>query len=112
MKKIRVGIEGGAGFTGGELIRLLLSHPKVEISAATSSTFPGQPVFLAHPNQETQAIAPRHQVIGDDHLVGVLAHEELGVLGRSGRSNVKIQLECGFPHLKQRLVVVDNEHGI
>lgn len=50
MKKIRVGIEGGAGFAGGELIRLLLSHPKVEISAATSATFPGQPVFLAHPN--------------------------------------------------------------
>lgn len=50
MKKIRVGIEGGAGFTGGELIRLLLNHPRVEIAAATSSTFPGQPVFLAHPN--------------------------------------------------------------
>ncbi|OGR95598.1 MAG: N-acetyl-gamma-glutamyl-phosphate reductase [Elusimicrobia bacterium RBG_16_66_12] len=50
MKKLRVGIEGGAGFAGGELIRLLLSHPKVEIAAATSSTFPGQPVFLAHPN--------------------------------------------------------------
>jgi N-acetyl-gamma-glutamyl-phosphate reductase len=50
MKKIRAGIEGGAGFAGGELIRLLLGHPNVEISAATSSTFPGQPVFLAHPN--------------------------------------------------------------
>ncbi len=50
MKKIRVGIEGGAGFAGGELIRLLLGHPNVEIAAATSATFPGQPVFLAHPN--------------------------------------------------------------
>ncbi len=50
MKKIRVGIEGGAGFTGGELIRLLLGHPRAEIAAVTSSTFPGQPVFLAHPN--------------------------------------------------------------
>jgi N-acetyl-gamma-glutamyl-phosphate reductase len=50
MKKFRIGIEGGAGFTGGELIRLLLAHPRVEISAATSATFPGQPVFMAHPN--------------------------------------------------------------
>lgn len=50
MKKIKVGIEGGAGFAGGELIRLLLGHPRVEIAAATSATFPGQPVFLAHPN--------------------------------------------------------------
>jgi N-acetyl-gamma-glutamyl-phosphate reductase len=50
VKKLQIGIEGGAGFTGGELIRLLLLHPKVEIAAATSSTYPGQPVFLAHPN--------------------------------------------------------------
>ncbi len=50
MKKLRIGIEGGAGFAGGELIRILLSHPKVQIAQATSSTFPGQPVFMAHPN--------------------------------------------------------------
>lgn len=50
MKKLKIGIEGAAGFTGGELIRLLLGHPKVEISQVSSSTFPGQPVFMAHPN--------------------------------------------------------------
>ncbi|MEK7858254.1 MAG: N-acetyl-gamma-glutamyl-phosphate reductase [Elusimicrobiota bacterium] len=50
MKKLRVGIEGGAGFAGGELIRLLLGHPGVELAAVTSSTYPGQPVFMAHPN--------------------------------------------------------------
>lgn len=50
MKKLKVGIEGGAGFTGGELIRLLLGHPKVEIAQVTSSTYPGRPVFMAHPN--------------------------------------------------------------
>jgi LysW-gamma-L-alpha-aminoadipyl-6-phosphate/LysW-L-glutamyl-5-phosphate reductase len=50
MKKLKIGIEGGAGFTGGELIRLLLGHPRAEIAQVASSTFPGQPVFLAHPN--------------------------------------------------------------
>jgi N-acetyl-gamma-glutamyl-phosphate reductase len=50
MKKLRIGIEGGAGFAGGELIRILLGHPKVEISQVTSATYPGQPVFMAHPN--------------------------------------------------------------
>ncbi len=49
-KKIKVGIEGGTGFVGGELIRLLLNHPRVELTAVTSRSFPGQPVFLAHPN--------------------------------------------------------------
>lgn len=50
MKKLKIGIEGGAGFTGGELIRLLLGHPRVEISQVSSATFPGQPVFMVHPN--------------------------------------------------------------
>ena len=31
MKKIRIGIIGGAGYTGGELIRLLVNHPNAEI---------------------------------------------------------------------------------
>ena len=29
--KIRVGIIGGAGYTGGELLRILINHPEVEI---------------------------------------------------------------------------------
>lgn len=49
-KRLRVGIEGGAGYTGGEIIRILLGHPKVEIVAVSSGTFPGQPIFMAHPN--------------------------------------------------------------
>ena len=36
-KKIRVAIAGGTGYTGGELFRILLNHPNVEIVAATSS---------------------------------------------------------------------------
>ncbi|MCX8480621.1 MAG: N-acetyl-gamma-glutamyl-phosphate reductase [Sediminibacterium sp.] len=32
MQKIKVGIVGGAGYTGGELIRLLINHPNVNIS--------------------------------------------------------------------------------
>lgn len=50
MKRIKAGIEGGAGFTGGELLRLLLGHPKVDIAAVSSGTFPGQSVSIAHPN--------------------------------------------------------------
>lgn len=50
MKKLKIGIEGGAGYTGGELIRLLLGHPRVEIAGVSSSTFPGQGIAMAHPN--------------------------------------------------------------
>ncbi len=39
----------GAGYVGGELIRLLAGHPDVALGAVTSRTFAGQPVHAAHP---------------------------------------------------------------
>ena len=45
---IKVGIIGGAGYTAGELIRILLSHPKAEIAFVHSSSHSGQPVYHAH----------------------------------------------------------------
>ncbi|HDM35714.1 MAG TPA: N-acetyl-gamma-glutamyl-phosphate reductase [Candidatus Syntrophoarchaeum butanivorans] len=39
---IRVGIIGGSGYTGLELMRILLSHPEVEITAVTSRRFAGR----------------------------------------------------------------------
>jgi len=47
---IRVGIIGGTGYTGGELLRLLLMHPQAEIKAVTSRKLAGKPVDSAHPN--------------------------------------------------------------
>ncbi len=44
----RVGILHGAGYGGGELVRLLLGHPAVEIAGVTSRTFAGQPVWASH----------------------------------------------------------------
>lgn len=41
---IRVGIVGGTGYTGGELLRLLARHPSAEIVAVTSRSLAGQPV--------------------------------------------------------------------
>ena len=45
---IKVGILGAAGFTGGELIRLLLNHPNVEIFFANSESNAGNPVSDVH----------------------------------------------------------------
>ena len=38
----------GAGYVGGELVRLLHSHPMVDLAAVTSQTFAGDPVYIAH----------------------------------------------------------------
>ena len=46
--KIRVAIAGGTGYTGGELFRILLNHPEVEIVAATTTSSEGTPVASVH----------------------------------------------------------------
>jgi len=45
---IRVGIVGGAGYTGGELIRLLLNHPEVSICFVHSTSNAGNPLHKVH----------------------------------------------------------------
>jgi len=45
---IRVGIIGGAGYTGGELIRLLVNHPNVELFFVHSRSNAGEPVYKVH----------------------------------------------------------------
>jgi len=48
MKSVKVGILGAAGYTGGELIRLLLNHPQTEIVFANSESNAGNPVSEVH----------------------------------------------------------------
>jgi len=47
---IKTGIIGGSGYTGGELIRLLLNHPAAEIDFVYSTTKAGKPIASAHPD--------------------------------------------------------------
>lgn len=47
-KKIRAAIAGGTGYTGGELFRILLNHPYVEIVAATTTSSEGTSVTSVH----------------------------------------------------------------
>ena len=55
---MKVGILGGAGYTGGELIRLLLHHPQAKIVFAHSNSNAGRPVASVH-----------RDLVGDTDLV-------------------------------------------
>jgi N-acetyl-gamma-glutamyl-phosphate reductase len=46
--KVRAGIAGGAGYTGGELLRILLNHPDTEIAFVQSKSQSGSPVYSVH----------------------------------------------------------------
>jgi len=47
-KKIKAGIIGGAGYTGGEMLRILLNHPFVDIVFVHSRSNAGQPLHKVH----------------------------------------------------------------
>lgn len=46
--KVRAGIIGGAGYTGGEMLRILINHPNVEIAFVHSNSNAGNPVYEVH----------------------------------------------------------------
>ena len=48
MGAIRIGIVGGAGYTGGELLRILINHPRAEIVFVHSKSNAGKPVSNVH----------------------------------------------------------------
>ena len=48
MTKIKVGVIGGAGYTAGELLRILINHPNVEIVFVNSTSNAGNPVTDVH----------------------------------------------------------------
>ena len=47
-RKIKAAIAGATGYTGGELLRILLNHPDVEVVAATTTSEAGTPVAEIH----------------------------------------------------------------
>jgi N-acetyl-gamma-glutamyl-phosphate reductase len=62
-QKIKVGIIGGAGYTGGELVRLLVNHPFAEISFVQSSSNAGNPLYKVH----ADLIGETEQLFSEEH---------------------------------------------
>lgn len=76
---MRVSIVGASGYTGGELLRLLLGHPEAEIAQASSESRRGDYIHAAHPNLRGQS-SLRFSALDDlqpcDVLFSCLPHGE------------------------------------
>lgn len=93
---VKVGVIAASGYIGGELLRLLLQHPEVELAFASSRKHAGEYVFRVHPNlrgvtelkfsaYETDAAA------GADLVFAALPHgESVRYLPELVKSGVKI----------------------
>jgi N-acetyl-gamma-glutamyl-phosphate/LysW-gamma-L-alpha-aminoadipyl-6-phosphate reductase len=74
---MRASVIGGSGYIGGELLRLLLQHPRLEIAQVTSSRFAGKPLHFVHPNLRGQTdlqFVQDQEVVACDVLFLALPH--------------------------------------
>lgn len=74
-----VSILGGSGYAGGELLRLLLGHPHVEVVQVTSRRYAGKYVHMVHPNLRRRTalqFVPLEEVKPCDLLFMALPHGE------------------------------------
>ena len=76
---IRASIVGGSGYAGGELLRLLLDHPEVEVVQVTSERSRGKLVHSLHPNLRGRSklkFVSREELEAVDVLFTALPHGE------------------------------------
>jgi N-acetyl-gamma-glutamyl-phosphate reductase len=82
---VSVSIAGASGYAGGELLRLVLGHPQLELGAVTAASNAGQPVTAVHPHLVTLAdrtfTATEPDALADADLVFLaLPHGESAAL--------------------------------
>lgn len=79
-KKVKVGIVGASGYSGEELVRLMLTHPHVELTAVTSRQYAGQtlaaifPKFGHHPHaKQLRFTEPNSELLAKQAQIVFLA---------------------------------------
>ncbi|MBI5035448.1 MAG: N-acetyl-gamma-glutamyl-phosphate reductase [Chloroflexi bacterium] len=79
MAKLKASIIGGSGYAGGEVARILLLHPQVELAQVTSESHVGEYLYNVHPNlrgrTKVQFTTP-DQIVACDVLFLALPHGE------------------------------------
>ncbi len=75
MQMRRVAVAGASGYAGGEVVRLLLQHPELEVGALTASSNAGQPLGAIHPH-----LTPLADRLLEDTTAEVLAGHDAVVL--------------------------------
>lgn len=96
---IRVAVAGASGYAGGELLRLLLAHPEVELGALTADSSAGSPMSGHHPHLVPLAdrvLAPTDAgtLRGHDVVFLALPHGASAALA-AGLGDDVLVIDCG-----------------
>lgn len=98
MAKVSVAVAGATGYAGGELLRLLLGHPGVEIGAVTAGSSAGSLLGEHHPalaplaGREVQETDP-DVLSGHDVVFLALPHGTSGPI--AGMLDARLVVDCG-----------------
>lgn len=99
---VRVAVAGASGYAGGELLRLLLTHPEVEIGALTAHSSAGdrlgkhQPHLLPLADRPIEATAPE-VLAGHDVVFMALPHGQSHAIAEQLPPEIVV-IDCGADH--------------
>ena len=99
---VRVAVSGASGYAGGEVLRLLLAHPDVEIGAVTANSSAGDRLGVHQPHLRSLAdriLEPTttENLSGHDVVVLALPHGASGAVAAELGPDVLV-LDCGADH--------------
>lgn len=99
---VRVAVAGASGYAGGELLRLLLAHPDVEIGALTASTSAGTPLAAHQPHlvplaDRVLADTTPEVLTGHDVVFLALPHGQSGAIAAALGDDTLV-IDCGADH--------------
>lgn len=99
---IKVGIIGGAGYTGGELIRLLVNHPHAEVAFIDSKSNAGKPVASVHQD----LLGENELKFSDKNVADNLPTADVLFLC-TGHGEARKFLEANLQYIKDETKIID-----
>ncbi len=102
MSQVRIAVAGASGYAGGEVLRLLLAHPQVEIGTLTAGTNAGEQLGSLQPHLRPLAdrvLAPttRDALAGHDVVILALPHGHSHAVAAQLPDDVVV-IDCGADH--------------
>lgn len=99
---LSVAVAGASGYAGGELLRLLSSHPEVEVTVVTANQNAGQPLSAVHPHLVSLAHLVLHETTAEvlsraDVVFLALPHGVSGPITAELPDDVLV-VDCGADH--------------
>ncbi|UMG92595.1 N-acetyl-gamma-glutamyl-phosphate reductase [Nocardioides sp. TF02-7] len=102
MERVKVAVAGASGYAGGEVLRLLLGHPRVEIGALTAGSNAGELLGALQPHlvplADRQLVETTADTLaGHDVVVLALPHGQSGPLAEQlqQRDDRVVVIDCG-----------------